>query len=280
MNSKNKFCIKCKNFYWPTTQNEKEMSCTICGSNNYDEKSPLFTDKDIIEEYSIPRTVLNGDEIDRMRKQGEIVIEPFSPQCVNTSSYDVTLGKYYFRQKSHTERLELGNHSSIYNPYSDLEKDQIWKGPQEAIIYMGHDLKGISNGPYRDSLIWISPGETVLCHTNEFIGGKTKFTTQMQARSTVGRIGIEVCKCAGWGDVGYYNRWTMEITNNSNYVIPLKVGMRIAQIVFIPVNEIQSKDSYNKNGKYQTLSDVSEMMYKWQPEMMLPKMYKDKIVNF
>jgi len=40
-------------------------------------------------------------------------------------------------------------------------------------------------------------------------------------------------QCAGWGDVGYINRWTMEITNNSRfYAIPLVVGRRIAQIVF------------------------------------------------
>ena len=37
----------------------------------------------------------------------------------------------------------------------------------------------------------------------------------MQARSSLGRSYIEVCKCAGMGDVGFCNRWTMEITNNS-----------------------------------------------------------------
>ncbi len=33
--------------------------------------------------------------------------------------------------------------------------------------------------------------------------------------------------------IGYINRWTMEITNNSrHYAIPLVVGRRVAQIVF------------------------------------------------
>src|SRR5690348_8641441 len=44
---------------------------------------------------------------------------------------------------------------------------------------------------------------------------------------------ISVMQCAGWGDIGYVNRWTMEITNNSrHYSIPLVVGRRCAQIVF------------------------------------------------
>jgi hypothetical protein len=61
----------------------------------------------------------------------------------------------------------------------------------------------------------------------------------MKARSTWGRNFITVCKCAGWGDVGYVNRWTMEIANSSrNKHIPLVVGRRIAQIVFFEVEPI------------------------------------------
>jgi hypothetical protein len=54
------------------------------------------------------------------------------------------------------------------------------------------------------------------------------------------------------GDVGYINRWTMEITNNSRYYsIPLVVGRRIAQIVFFDtIGTIQGR-SYEQVGKYQ-----------------------------
>ncbi|MCX8513508.1 MAG: hypothetical protein ORN26_00305 [Candidatus Pacebacteria bacterium] len=41
------------------------------------------------------------------------------------------------------------------------------------------------------------PGETILAHTNEFIGGRNHITTMMKARSSMGRSFIEVCKCAG-----------------------------------------------------------------------------------
>jgi dCTP deaminase len=78
----------------------------------------------------------------------------------------------------------------------------------------------------------------------------------------MGRNFIEVCKCAGWGDIGYINRWTMEITNNSRYYsIPLVVGRRIAQIVFFDSDGTIGERSYtSSNGKYQTADDITKIM--------------------
>ena len=47
----------------------------------------------------------------------------------------------------------------------------------------------------------LHPGETILAHTQEFIGGRECVTTMMKARSSLGRVFVAVCKCAGWGDV-------------------------------------------------------------------------------
>lgn len=97
----------------------------------------------------------------------------------------------------------------------------------------------------------------------------------MKARSSMGRNFIEVCKCAGWGDIGYVNRWTMEITNNSrHYSIPLVVGRRIAQIVFFDSDG--TVGDYADSGKYQTSKDLEEVKANWTPYSMLPKMYLDR----
>ena len=123
------------------------------------------------------------------------------------------------------------------------------------------------------------PGETILAHTQEFIGGKNHITTLMKARSSTGRNFIEVCKCAGWGDVGYVNRWTMEITNNSkNYIIPLVVGRRIAQIVFFETGPIREKD-YAASGKYASSTNLAELKKSWKPEMMLPRLWADRDIK-
>jgi hypothetical protein len=83
-----------------------------------------------------------------------------------------------------------------------------------------------------------------------------------------------------WGDVGYINRWTMEITNNSrNYSIPLVVGRRIAQIVFFDTMGTLGGRSYDADGKYQSGGELSELVARWTPLSCLPKMYCDREIG-
>lgn len=228
-------------------------------------------------------SILSNTAIIRYLKMGEIVISPFNIKNLNTSSYDVTLGPYYFREQIRKEEWV----SDIYNIYSEDHVKRIWGEPLYAKPYSYYKDQGIilENIHDDDKIIFINPGERILGHTNEFIGGKTHVTTMMKARSSTGRNFISVCLCAGMGDVGYFNRWTMEITNNStNYRIPLVVGRRYAQIVFmdtegiLPTEDAKSDESvhnYNLCGKYQSYSELSELESNWSPYDMLPKMYKD-----
>jgi len=124
----------------------------------------------------------------------------------------------------------------------------------------------------------LQPGENILTHTLEFIGGNQRIGTSMQARSSLGRSHVSVCRCAGWGDPGYVNRWTMEVTNNSeHHPIILVVGRRVAQIVFWEVAPVS--ESYGGSGKYQSGGDIDEIMRNWQPEAMLPRLYLDREVR-
>jgi dCTP deaminase len=210
-------------------------------------------------------------------KKGDIVISPFKSDNLATSSYDVTLGEFYFREQ---RPKHLYN---IYNIYDKRHTDHVWgtiphKAERAKDIFQDTKFDYIGIEP-NNKIILLEPGETILAHTNEFIGGKNHITTMMKARSSMGRNFIEVCKCAGWGDVGYTNRWTMEITNNSShYSIPLVVGRRIAQIIFFETGPILEKD-YTKTGKYQSTTNVKDMKKNWKPESMLPKVYLDKDIK-
>jgi dCTP deaminase len=218
-------------------------------------------------------STLSDKAILRHYESGEIIIEPFRLENLNTSSYDITLGEWYYREQILKDEWI----SNIYNIYSQEMVHRIWGKCQQALPYKYYLDCGIKleNIDVNEKIIFIKPGETILCHTNEFIGGVSKVTTMMKARSSLGRNFIETCKCAGFGDIGYFNRWTMEITNNSKqYKIPLVVGRRIAQIVFFETEGIL-KNNYQKNGKYQKDTHVSEVVKKWNPEDMLPKMYND-----
>jgi dCTP deaminase len=220
-------------------------------------------------------STLSDKAILRHKKSGTVIIEPFDKRHLSTSSYDVTLGMNYFREK------KPQGSSPILNTYDEEKVRGIWELSRAKTLEQEMDERRLSrkdigkNIKLKDYVIMLHPQETILGHTNEFIGGKDIVTTMMKARSSLGRNFIEVCKCAGWGDVGYTNRWTMEITNNSQYhIIPLVVGRRIGQIVFFETGPILKKD-YVQTGKYQSESDLKQIRKLWTPDAMIPKMWKD-----
>lgn len=183
--------------------------------------------------------LLSDKRIMEEMERGNIIIEPFESRQLGTNSYDVRLGPYYY----------VPNHNMVTVNFTD-EGDavQYWLGPHYA----------------EKGYIEIRPGDTILAHTEEVVGGRNGFTTSMRARSSIGRSCLSVCKCAGVGDVGYISRWTMEITNHSHAMVILPVGLRVAQILFDEVGETLRE----YKGKYGS-------WHEWSPRDMLPKLYRD-----
>lgn len=205
--------------------------------------------------------------------KGNIIITPFKKENLSTSSYDVSLGEYFYR--------EQGSKKKLYNLYSENTRNIVWGDAEKSVSAVKvfetykESLEGISPN---DQVILISPGETILAHTQEFIGGQSHITTMMKSRSSMGRSFINSCKCAGWGDVGFINRWTLEITNFSvHYYIPLVVGRRIAQIVFFDTGPVQG--NYALGGKYQQEQDLQTVQDTWSPDMMLPRLHIDRDIQ-
>lgn len=184
---------------------------------------------------------------DAMR-DNRIVIDPFCEKQLGTNSYDVRLGNWYYIPNEEMQ---------IYSPYFKEHVDAYWLGP-----YNAYDMKKIN--PMLEGMICIPGHTTILAHTLEIIGAHAGITTKMHARSSVARVGLSVCKCAGAGDVGYISRWTMEISNHNKADVLLPVGMRIAQIMFDYVGDTEKE----YKGKYGS-------RYEWTPEDMLPKLYND-----
>ncbi len=220
---------------------------------------------------------LSDKKILESLEQGDIIIEPFNRKNLATSSYDLTLGEYFFVEQPPQ------HFQNIFNIYEKEQVNRVWgtkplKAKTAEEVFKDYKFT-FGNIAKTDRVILLAPGETILAHTNEFVGGRNHITTMMKARSSLGRSFIEVCKCAGWGDVGYVNRWTMEITNNSkHYYIPLVVGRRVAQLIFFEAGEILSND-YSKEGKYQTTKDIKKLMKEWNPMSMLPQLYKDREIK-
>lgn len=211
---------------------------------------------------------LSDKAIKRAREKNKIIIEPFVESQLGSCSYDVTLGPHYFRE----QKPMPGPAPHLFVPYDKDEVLRVWGKVQKAVKaseYKGWPGNILPTGIGKhDEVILLEPGETILGHTVEFIGGQNPIVGFMQCRSGVQRSLLSVCKCSGWSNIGWTNRWAMEITNNSRfYSIPLVVGRRIAQIIFFETEG--SSKSYK--GNYEPKNSEKD----WDPHSMLPCLYKD-----
>ena len=124
--------------------------------------------------------------------QGRVIISPFHLSHLSTTSYDVTLGPNYYREST----PEPG--CGIYNPYCISQVQRVWGEARHAELHsewvQRTGQQPLTNIAADDRIIWIAPGETILGHTEEYIGGLQSITTMMKARSSMGRNFIEVCK--------------------------------------------------------------------------------------
>lgn len=210
------------------------------------------------------KAVLCDHDIIKEMEKNHIIIEPFNKANLANGSYDVRLGKNYYRSNPDMKTL---------NPWNESQIKRYWGQSHIAEKATQENAEELGLNP-GEKFICIHPGELILCHTEEYIGGKNHLITMMKARSSLMRSCICVCSAAGWGDVGFTNRWTMEIYNYSpNATIILPVGKRVAQIAFF-YTDTPTRD-YVSKGKYQSSTDIKEIMNKWTPDAMLPKLYKD-----
>ncbi len=196
-------------------------------------------------------TTLCDKEIESYRHQGELVIDPFLPENLNGMSYDLTLGPWFYR------RLSFESSPDVYL------RDQ------------SHRFQLVDA---RDSgVIELGPLESILAHTNEVVGGRRKINTFLHATSTAGRNDVTACRCAGWGDPGFVNIWTLEVQNLGSSPLTLKVGTVIAQVVFSLVTAPDRVYGQDGHGQYLPSRDsesAKAVRADWKPEQMIPKAMK------
>lgn len=222
--------------------------------------------------------VFSNKQIKEAIDAGHIVCAPFKPNHISHASLDVTLGHYFYR----TERAE--DHP-VYNPFDELDVKRYFEGALAAVPHKkwcdDNGIKPLKGIPADHPVIPIRPGERILAHTHEFFGIIPPGACEVKSRSSWGRNGIAVCFDAGWIDPGYINRLTLEIYNlNQKELVLLPVGERIAQIIFHETGEVEGSYGLGRDkgfsGKYQSGTNLDELIRNWTPDLMLPKAYHDK----
>ncbi len=141
--------------------------------------------------------ILSGERIREEVEAGVIEIEDFDASRLNPNSYNLRLGNELFF-------------------YDDLHLDMKKDNP-------GRTIEIPPEG------IWLEPGTLYLASTLERTA-TNKYAPMLEGRSSIGRLGLFVHVTAGFGDVGFSGRWTMELS----CVQPIKIyaGVEIAQIYF------------------------------------------------
>lgn len=162
--------------------------------------------------------------------KGEIVIQPFRPDCLGSNSYDVHLGKHLATYVEH--ELDAKKHNQVKH----------FEIPDEGIL--------------------LQPGTLYLGVTEEYTETHNSVPF-LEGKSSVGRLGIDIHATAGKGDVGFCNTWTLEIS----CVQPVRVyaGMPVGQLIYFALEGKVEQFYHNKkNPKYaeRTIRPVESMMWR------------------
>ena len=224
--------------------------------------------QDVIREIE-SSAVLSDEGIQLEILRGKIVIEPFSVENLQSSSYDLTLGEHYF--------VRVYTEPGVMNIYNQEVVKKIWGESNKAILTKDLKKKRFIPGDFwngigeEDSIIVVPPKGVLLVHSQEFAGARDDYTTMVKSKSTLERLGVTTAISAGLGDVGFINRWTFLLRNeHENSEVILKVGMPFAQIVFIKCTPTEAR-YVSSGGRYQSTEDLQELMNSWRPEDMLPR---------
>jgi len=162
-------------------------------------------------------------------ESGRIEINEFNMSQLNPNSYDVRLWNWFYL---------LLPQKGIPHYYGPLFVDD-----------------GIR--------IFIPSGMTLLGATKERIYSHTDLLVQLRSKSTTRRSGITVCDDAGFGDIGYNNHWTVELTAHAPGGVYLTVGERFAQVLF---QRAETPPIEKYTGQY-TANE-------W-PQCMIPRKYRN-----
>lgn len=246
-------------------------------------------------------TVLSDLQIFDALREGHVVCRPLVPENVRGASIDLTLGEHFWRCDARP--------NGVINPCDPTERERYFAGPFQAKPYVdvyekigwkerGWPIPGgqmnifakpsksssteqtenelsphpFTNIPADHPVIVLRRHERILAHSNEFAGIYPPGTSSLQARSTTGRWGMAVCRCAGQGDPGWVGRWTWELSNDNDEAIIIPTGIRMAQVVFYLTGLVSRH--YGDIGNYQFDRGLADVMNAWDPVQMLPNVFK------
>ena len=123
--------------------------------------------------------ILTGHEIERLVREGSIVIDPFDPNQINPNSYNYRLDY----------KMLVPDPNTTADPYVNGRIPELTI-PNEGYVFQ--------------------PNRVYLASTIEVIGSE-HYVPFLIGRSSLGRLGVFLQISADLGNLGAIHRWTLEI---------------------------------------------------------------------
>lgn len=151
--------------------------------------------------------ILSDHTIREEIEAGRIVVDPYDDSCIQPSSVDLQIDRYFRVFRNHT----MG--------YIDVKQNL----EELTELLEAHD---------EDPFI-LHPGEFVLGSTLQRVKLPDDLVARLEGKSSLGRLGLLIHSTAGFVDAGWDGQLTLELSNVANLPITLYPGMKIGQISFI-----------------------------------------------
>jgi len=151
--------------------------------------------------------ILSDRTIREQLDAGRIVIDPLDVSCIQPSSVDLHLDRFFRVFLNHT----MGS--------IDVKKDL-----RELTDLVEIEPEGV---------FMLHPGEFVLGSTYERVALPADLVGRLEGKSSLGRLGLLIHSTAGFVDAGWDGHLTLELSNVANLPITLYPGMKIGQISFL-----------------------------------------------
>jgi len=146
--------------------------------------------------------MLTGSEIDAEISSKGLAITPYNRKNLNPNSYN----------------LHCGNIVTLYHVTShiDLMEPESYAVTESLIV--------------SDDGLVLRPGLLYLMPTVETIRSE-KYIPLITGRSSIGRLGVSIHQEAGFGDIGFAGKFTLQV--KVTYPTKIYPGLPIAQVYFI-----------------------------------------------
>lgn len=127
---------------------------------------------------------------------------------------------------------ELGTARVSNSTHIDLRKEDRRLAAEIKRHYVKYRV-----GPGDDFVL--HPGEFTLGATVEYLSLPLDIAGRLEGRSTFGRLGLQVHSTAGFVDPGFEGSLTFEFINVGKLPLQVSPGLRIGQICFFRVDDVQ-----------------------------------------